>query len=316
MPAEFWLWIGVLLASLFGLVKASGFMNRSAERIGLALGVSPFVVGVVLLAVGTSLPELLTSILAVVEGHAEIILGNVIGSNITNIFLILGVVGVLQKGALHFNPGNIGTDLFFLVGSLLFFGYTLMDGHLSRIEGALLVGGFGLYLYYAVKESSSLVEFESVEVKTEKARALDYAIFFASGGVLYFGADYTVLSVIQISAAVGIGTEVIATTAIALGTSLPELVVSVDAVRKNQPEMALGNVLGSCIFNLFFVAGVGALITPLAVSAPLLNSVFPLLLIATLLAFFIIREKRISRYESLLLLLFYVYFLAHVIQLV
>ena len=322
-------WVLILAAALFGLVKSSEFMNRSAERIGLSLGASPFVVGVILLAFGTSLPELLTSMIAVAQAQTEIILGNVVGSNITNIFLILGIVGVLQSRTIVFNIKHIQTDLNFLVGSAVLFGLLMLDGTLAISEGVILLIGFVAYIWYVATNDRSLVEIEleslsdeelAAQERLEAARAnavkatfKDYVIFLISACVLFFSAEYAVTSVVKMSAQIGIATEVIATSAVALGTSLPELVVSVDAVRKDQPEMALGNILGSCVFNLLLVAGGSAVLTDLNVTDYIRTEAFVIMMIATLFCFWVTREKRLGRFDGVIFLLFYLVFLGRLL---
>ena len=322
-------WVVVLAAALFGLVKSSEFMNRSAERIGLSLGASPFVVGVILLAFGTSMPELLTSFIAVAQEQTEIILGNVVGSNITNVFLILGIVGLIQARTIVFNIKHIQTDLYFLVGSAILFGLLIMDGTLYLTEGIIMVIGFVAYIWYIATNDRSLVEFELESLSDEelaaherleaakanavKATPKDYVIFLISACVLFFSAEYAVTSVVKMSEQIGIATEVIATSAVALGTSLPELVVSVDAVRKDQPEMALGNILGSCVFNLFLVAGGAAILGDLHVTEYIRHEAFIFMMIATVFCFWITREKRLGRFDGIIFMLFYLVFLGRLL---
>ncbi|MFW5658359.1 MAG: calcium/sodium antiporter [Bacteroidota bacterium] len=322
-------WVAILVAALVGLVKSSEFMNRSAERIGLSLGASPFVVGVVLLAFGTSMPELLTSMIAMAEGQSEIIMGNVVGSNITNIFLILGVVGLVNASTIVFNLRHIQTDLNFLVGSAFLFGFIIMDGTFTRGEGVISIAGFVAYIWYIATNDRSLVEIEleslsedeiaaqeRAEARSQhvvRAKWSDYTLFVLSGGVLFFSAEYAVRSVVEMSEQIGIATEVIATSAVALGTSLPELVVSVDAVRKDQPEMALGNILGSCVFNIFLVAGASSLFGELAVTDYIRIEAFLFMLAATLFCFWITREKRLGRFDGFIFLLFYLVFIGRLL---
>lgn len=304
-----------MVASLFVLLKSSQFMNRSAQRIGLALGVSPFIIGVLLLAVGTSLPELITSIIAATKGTTEIIVGNVVGSNISNIFLILGITTLVSGKPIKIGSSVITTDLYFLVSSALFFTLSVANKSFGWFEGALSLAGFAVYLYYIIKEDHSALEDEVPEPReTSQVKTFDIIIFVASSAGLYFGAEFSIRSVIEIAEIIDVGTELIATTAIALGTSLPELVVSVEAVRKGNSEMAIGNILGSSIFNTFLVMGVAGLIRNIVIPDSILYEILPFMLIATFLAFFLSRDKRFTKWEGFIFLIFYVMFVREVLN--
>ena len=290
---------------------ASGWFTAAAERIGLALGLPSFLVGVTIVAFGTSLPELVSSVLAVLHGASEIVAGNVVGSNVTNLLLILGLAAVLG-GHLRVRYELVSVDLPFLAGSAFFLALVLWNGQVSRPEGALCLVGIGLYVWYAVASKAPLdAELEALEraLAQEPRWLRSSLILLGSGVVIYFGADYTVAAVIEIGALLGIGREVIAASAVALGTSLPEVAVTVVAARRGQPELAVGNVLGSNIFNAFGIIGVSALVGPLAVPPTILDFALPMMVVATLLAFFMIMEKEMTKWEGWLAILFYAYFL-------
>ncbi len=304
-------WSLVLLVSLAVLLKASSWFTAAAERIGLALGLPSFLVGVTIVAFGTSLPELVSSVLAVLHGASEIVAGNVVGSNVANLLLILGLAAILG-GHLRVRYELVSVDLPFLAGSAFFLALVLWNGQVSRPEGALCLVGMGLYVWYAVASKAPIdAELEALErVLTREPRWLRSSLILLGSGVLiYFGADYTVAAVIEISTLLGIGRDVIAASAVALGTSLPEVAVTIVAARRGQPELAVGNVLGSNIFNAFGIIGVSALVGPLAVPPTILDFALPMMVIATLLAFFMIMEKEMTKWEGWLAILFYVYFL-------
>lgn len=306
-------WVLIFIISLFILTKASDYFTDSAEKIGLYLGVPAFIAGVTLVAIGTSLPELVSSIFAVLRDSSEIVIGGVIGSNITNIFLILGIAAVVSK-KIKLTYELIHVDLPLLVGSAFLLAVTILDGIFTLFEGLLCLGGLIIYLLYTIRTEE---KYEDVEIKKEmreelKKRRLEgktLVIFALSIFFIYLGAKYTIESVIRLSEILDIGKEIIAVSAVALGTSLPELAVSASAARKGKLEIAVGNVLGSNIFNALAVMGVPAFIGTLFIPKSMLEFGLPIMLIATLLYFFITQDKEITEWEGWLLLIFYIFFI-------
>ena len=312
MP-EIWIWSAVFIASLAVLIKSSDFFVDASEKIGLALGLSPFVIGVTLVAVGTSLPELVSSVISVTEGASEFVAGNVVGSNITNICLIFAIVAVVSKKFnVEFDIMRVDTP--FLAGSAFLLLLLCMDGSFDRFDGLISLLGMAVYLLYLSKADNPLLGDVEEHERPEKFPVLQVLIVVASAVGIYFGAKYTVESVIKLSEIAGIPNEIIALTAVALGTSLPELIVSIVAIRKSNAEMVVGNILGSNIFNTFAVMGVPAMIGTLVIPASVLAFSLPLMLAITLLFLFIVQDKEINRWEGLLLLLFYVVFIVKVLM--
>ncbi|MCH8003971.1 MAG: calcium/sodium antiporter [Nanoarchaeota archaeon] len=317
---EMLIWIAVFVASLFVLIKASGYFTDSAEKIGIFFGLPAFIVGVTIVAIGTSLPELISSIFAVLKNSSEIVVGNVVGSNITNILLILALAAIIGK-KLKITFELIHVDLPILVGSAFLFAAMIWDGVFTLPEALLSIVGIIIYFLYTVNSER---EHKDAEIKKEmkeelrKKKKLDIktiAILVVSAVFIFIGAKYTIESVIKLSEIFNLGKEIIAVSAVALGTSLPELAVSITAVRKGKPEIAVGNVLGSNIFNTFVVMGVPAFFGALIIPQSILTFGLPMMLIATLLFFFITQEKEITKWEGYLLLLFYVFFIGKLFSL-
>ena len=281
------------------------------------LGMAPYVVGLTIVAMGTSLPELVSSIFAVTRGSPEIVAGNAIGSNITNICLVLAV-GAMIGGRLFVSREIVKIDLPMLASSTALLGLSALDGTISRGEGALLFLGAVIYGFYGLRISRpGLVTQADVEavieedLKPERERLRPLVLLKLAGGaaILYFAAEYTIKSVIELSTLLNTGADVIAISAVALGTSLPELVVSVVAARRGKLEIAMANVLGSNIFNAFAVVGIPALISPLPVTRPVLMIGLPFLGVATVLYFFMAQDREITRWEGMPLVLLYILFL-------
>ena len=313
------LWALVFVASLAVLVKASDYFTDSAERIGIAFGISPFIIGVTIVAVGTSTPELVSSILAVMKGSPEIVVGNVMGSNVTNILFILGLSAIVgKKMVTSYELANVDLPLF--IGSAALLSLMVVDGIFSLAEALLCLALFLVYLLYAISvervadeaRARSMEEMEAAGVSHPKKRRLHpkvYLTLLVSVFFLYIGANYTIVSVVKLSEMVGIGIEIIAATAVALGTSLPELVVSVRAAAMNKPELAIGNILGSNIFNALGIMGISALFGTLVIPVTITSFVMPMMIIATLLYFIVIWEKEITLWEGWMLVIFYIFFL-------
>lgn len=317
------LWIVVFVVSLLALVKSADWFTEGAEELGVFLGVPSFVVGVTVVAIGTSLPELVSSIFAVAEGSPEIVVGNAVGSNVTNIFLVLGLAAVLG-GRLFVRREIVKIDLPMLASSAALLGLTALDGTISRVDGLLLLAGAVIYGVYGVRIShpspATQAEIEASvtqDIKLERDRLRPLVLLKLIGGVviLYFAAEYTIKSVIELSTLLNIGSDVIAISAVALGTSLPELVVSVVAARRGKLEIAIGNVLGSNVFNAFAVVGIPALIAPLPVTHTVLTIGLPFMGVVTVLYFFMAQDREITRWEGMPLLLFYVLFLGKLFKL-
>lgn len=306
-------WIIVFVVSLYVLIRASAYFTDAAESIGLAFGVPDFIVGVTIVAIGTSLPEIISSIFAVMRNSSEIVIGNVIGSNIANIFLVFGIAAVATK-KLKIKYELLHIDLPLLMGSALFLAITIWDGAFTLFEALLALAGLAVYLLHAVSARKKRVD---IEVKKElagkdqqkKLGIKTLLIFFLSSFFIYLGGKYTIEAVIGLSTILNIGKEVIAASVVALGTSLPELVVTITAARKGMPEIAIGNVLGSNVFNALAVMGIPALMTTIAIPQNIIFFGLPVMLIATLLFFFITQDQEITQWEGWLLIIFYVFFI-------
>jgi len=314
------IWVVIFIVSLIVLIKASDYFTDSAEKIGLYFGLPAFIVGVTIVAIGTSLPELVSSIFAVLKGSSEIVVGNVVGSNITNIFLILGIAAIIGK-KIKVTYELVHVDLPLLIGSAFLLAVTIWDGIFTLPEALLCIGSIILYLLYTINVEKKHEDIETKkEMKEElkKRRKLDWKtliILVVSAFFIYLGAEYTIESVIKLSEILNIGKEIIAISALSLGTSLPELMVTISAARKGKSELAVGNVLGSNIFNALAVMGIPAFFGTLIIPHNILTFGLPMMLVATLLYFFITQDKEITKWEGWMLIIFYVFFIGKVFNL-
>lgn len=283
---------------------ASDWFIESAEKIGLSLGISPFVIGVTIVAFGTSLPELAASIASVLCGTSEIVVGNVVGSNITNILLVLGLTCMVGKSIkLDFDIWNV--DMPLLLGSSFLMYFVLMDGKLTLIEAILFLAALIGFLINSVANSVP-----DDDQERPKVLPIDIIKLIAGGVLVYFGAKYTITGIEGVSREFGISPEVISLTFVALGTSLPEVVVSIAAAKKGKHAIAVGNVLGSNIFNTYAVMAIPSLIGELYIPETVLSFGLPFMVAMTVMFGAMTFSKKICLWEGFLLLIFYVYYIA------
>lgn len=295
--------IGMFVVSLAVLLKAADYFIDAAEEIGLSLGISPFIIGVTIVAFGTSLPELATSLVSVFEGQSEIVVGNVVGSNITNIALVLGLVAVIVKNITV--PKTLwNIDLPFLIGSAFFLWFTTRDQHFSIPEAILFLVGIVIFLVYSLKSDD-----DNEDDFRKKASVKTYITLILAGVGVWLGAEYTIKAIKFLSNEMGIDPDVIALSAVALGTSLPEVIVSLNAARKGKTSIAVGNVLGSNIFNTYAVMSIPSFFGDLVIPASVISFSMPMMIVMTLLFAFMTISRNITRWEGLVLLMFYAFYL-------
>jgi len=300
--------IGIFAGSIALLLFASDKFVEAAERIGLSLGISPFIIGVTIVAFGTSLPELATSIVAVLDGTPEIVIGNVVGSNITNIALVLGLTAVVVKNIdLEYNLWHI--DIPFLWGSAFLLYFAVMDGNLSMYEALLFLGGIAIFLAYSLKGQ------ERPDKKDRPTSNLKDYVFMILGGLFVsLSATWVIGAITEISVLLNIAPTVIALSAVAIGTSLPEVAVSLAAARKGKASIAVGNALGSNIFNTFIVMAIPRFFGELVIPDNIIAIFLPLMIVMTILLGVMSNNRKITRWEGMVLLLFYLWYFGVIVE--
>ena len=304
-------YIALFIVSIGILVKASDWFVDSAEEIGLSFGISPFIIGVTIVAFGTSLPELAASVAAVMAGDTEIVIGNVVGSNVANICLVLGIVAVLSK-SIKMDTRVIDMDVPVLFASTFLLYFVLSDQKVVWWEGIFLLLGLFIFLAnsFGASESSSLDEEKE---ENSSVRPQTYGMLFIGGLLVWLSATMVISAIQFLSEYAGISSEIIAVTFVAIGTSLPEVVVSITAARKGNAAMAIGNVLGSNIFNTFAVMGIPALIGTLVIPDSIMSFSLPFMIVVTLLFTIITITSKITRWEGYVFLLLYAYFMTQLV---
>lgn len=290
----------LLILGFFMLVKGAGWFVDGASGVAERFGIPQLVIGLTIVAVGTSAPEAAVSMAAAVKGSAEITIGNVMGSNILNIFMILGLTSVIT--VIEVAKSTVKYEIPYMVlvtGILLAFGYT--GNEINRIEGAALWVLFLIFFVYLFKMSRENKE-EVKEESGKKSVWLLLLLTITGLGLIVWGSDVTVDSASSIAAALGFSERIIGLTIVALGTSLPELFTSASAAMKGKADIAIGNIVGSNIFNVLFVVGTTALITPVAFASDFVADTLIVIAAGILLWFCIFRKNRLTRTDGVILL--------------
>jgi cation:H+ antiporter len=313
-----------LLAGLVLLVAGAEVLVRGAAKLAAQFGIPPLIIGLTVVAFGTSAPETAVSVQAAFNGSGDLAIGNVIGSNIANVLLILGITALVAP--LLVSRQLIRLDVPIMIGASLVTYALALDGSLSRLDGALLFAGVIAYTSFLIissrKSKAPAADEFSVEYGPEAApkpyaTVLNLALIIAGLVLLVSGSNFLVTGAVSLARALGLSELVIGLTVIAIGTSLPELATSVTAAFKGERDIAVGNIVGSNIFNLLSVLGLAALVAPsnIAVAANALSFDFPVMIavaIACLPIFF--NGYAINRWEGGLFVTYYGLYTAYLIM--
>ncbi|HMO63159.1 MAG TPA: sodium:calcium antiporter [Ferruginibacter sp.] len=300
----------IFIPALALLLFSAHYFTYAAEQIGGFLRLPQFVIGVFIVGIGTSLPELIAGVIAVNKGVSEILPGNIMGSSISNILLITGIAVVLNKKNITLNSNYIYIDLHFLLGSFMFFYIIAYDGVIDFAEACIGMLIYVIYSFYLIKGGAVEVGGITKNTAAFPYKAAGILVLTAVG--IYFGAEYTVASLEKIALHLQVPSSVVALTLLSLGTTLPELAVNVSAIRKGKAEMALGNVLGSCIFNALVIPAIASGIGTIQVPDNLLHFSLPVMASCGLLFYLLTQDKKISIWEGLMFVCLYVLFIIKV----
>ncbi|AGA76876.1 calcium/sodium antiporter [Echinicola vietnamensis] len=300
--------IYVLIVIGFLILLAGGkALVDGASAIAAKLGMSPGMIGMTIVAFGTSAPELLVSVTAALKGTSDIAIGNVVGSNISNISLVLGISALIYPIRLNFQI--LKFDYSFTLFATVLFYLLALNNWISIWDGIMLFALLIIINWYYFKKSDHVPEeFSTTEAEKAKNEPLLKSIGYILVGILglYFGAEMLVNNAVTLAQEFGISERIIGVTIIAIGTSLPELATSVIAARKKETDIALGNILGSNMQNILSIIGVTAIIKPIEVSDLFLSTDFLWMIGFTVLLFPIMRSGyKISRLEGGILLVVY-----------
>ena len=315
--------LALLILGLILLVAGAELLVRGAARLALRFGISPLVIGLTVVAFGTSAPELAVSVQAGLAGQTGIAVGNIVGSNIFNVLVVLGLAALITP--LVISQQLIRIDIPLTLGISVLFLLMAYDGSIGIFDGLLLTAGIIAYTVFAIQQSRS--ESAAIEAEYEQEFGgnnnslminlpIQIALIVAGLALLVLGAHWLVESAVSIARTLGVSEVVIGLTIIAAGTSLPELATSIVAALRGERDIAVGNVIGSCLFNLLSIAGIAALVTPggLDVSPSLITFDIPVMIGVVLACVTLAATGHvITRWQGALL---FSYYLAYILYLV
>ncbi len=311
----------LLLAGFVVLIKGADLFVDGAARLARGMNISPLAVGLTVVAFGTSTPELFVNISAGITGNTDIALGNVVGSNIANILLILGISALIRP--LTISRGTVWKEIPFSLLAVVILWVLASDVYIdgsvhstiSRSDGLVLLGFFVVFLAYTASIAASVEGLPTVSpAPPDKALPIALKMTIGFGGML-FGGRWIVESAVVLADMLAVPQAVVGLTVVAVGTSLPELATSAMAARRGEVEIAVGNVVGSNIFNVLFILGVGAVIRPLPFN-PAANVDMGVMMAASILLFvfmFTGRVRIMDRWEGILALVIYALYIGYLL---
>ncbi|MDZ5474477.1 calcium/sodium antiporter [Bacillus sp. 31A1R] len=313
----------LLLVGFALLIKGADYFVEGASKIAQSLRVSPLLIGLTIVAFGTSSPEATVSIIAALEENAGVAIGNVVGSNIFNITFVVGIAAFLNP--LKVESETIRKEIpFTLLASVALLVLIsdvslemLSDNFITRSDGLVLLLFFAIFLYYifeVARNSREQAKGKDESVATEGI-SKGKNILFTLGGLaaIIFGGDMVVDNAREIALSFGMSETLVGLTIVAIGTSLPELITSITAAIKKESEIALGNIVGSNIFNILFVLGSASVISPLAVDSAILTDVLLMIGLTVVLLFFSRTHYKIGKSEGIILAVAYVLYMVYII---
>lgn len=295
----------LLVIGFVMLMKGADWFVDGAASIADRLGIPQLVIGLTIVALGTSLPEAAVSIAAAVKGSAEITIGNVLGSNVMNVLVILGLTAAIcvipvQKSTVRYEIP------FTILITVLLAVLGLMDNQISRLEGGILWAFMIVYLVYLLRMAKKGKEDQEKKEEEKKSPLWKLILMVIVGAaMIVWGSDITVDAATKLATIFGMSERIIGLTIVAFGTSLPELVTSVTAAVKGKADIAIGNIVGSNIFNILFVVGTTALITPVVYSAGFLMDSIVAVAAALFLWICVAKNRRLGRLGGILMLIGY-----------
>lgn len=305
--------ISILIGGLVLLIKGADWLVEGAGSLARRYNISDMAIGLTIVAFGTSAPELVVNVFAAMNDHPDLVFGNVIGSNNFNLLAILGIAGIIMPMVVQSSTVWKEIPLSLLAAVVLFvLGNDAMlwgadTNIISRFDALILLLMFGGFLFYVYKQMKT--DPTEVPSTTKNHKPWMLAVYIVGGlAGLVIGGRLVVTNAVSIATALGVSEKVIGLTIIAAGTSLPELATSVVAAMKKNSEIAIGNIIGSNIFNIFLILGVSSMIKPASFST-VFNTDIIILIAGTLFLFlymFTGKKKRLDRWEAALFLLFYI----------
>ena len=312
----------LLVLGFILLIKGADFFVDGASAISVIAKVPPLLIGLTIVAFGTSAPEAAVSFVAAIKGSNEIVVGNVVGSNIFNLLPAIGIAAII--GGIKVQKNTILKEFPLAIYSTLLMLFLATDvllggldrNFISRSDGIILLLGFAIFLFYLIELAFLADEEQEYIIDVEKITPLKSPLFPVDGIVMIiFGGDFVVGSATEIALRWGMSEALVGITIVAIGTSLPELVTTATAAMKGQSDIAVGNIIGSGLFNILFILGVSAIIRPIEVAEKLFFDVVFLILVTLISYIFSYTGRKIDRTEGITLtLLYFVYMVIVIIR--
>ncbi len=306
----------LLIAGFVLLIKGADFFVEGSASIARMLRVPSLIIGMTIVAMGTSLPECSVSVNASLTGENSLAVSNAVGSNIFNLMIVCGVCALFTPLAI--NAATLKRDFpFSIICALLLLGFGYMGMALGRVDGIIFLILFIFFLLFMIKSAiKARAAGQEIEIEGEDAKVIPVwksILFIVLGAAaIAFGGDLVVQSASDIALAFGMTPTLVGLTICAIGTSLPELVTSIVAARKNQVDMALGNVIGSNIFNILFVLGIGAAISPISFITENMIDIVVLIVMSLIVLVFSWTKKCIRRLEGASMVLMYIVYWVYI----
>jgi cation:H+ antiporter len=310
----------LLLIIGFGLlIKGADLFVDGASNIARTLHVSPLLIGLTIVAFGTGSPEATVSIVAALEGSAGVALGNVVGSNILNITLVVGLTAMISPLTVKSETIRKEIPFTLLASTVLLIVISdrslqsLSENFITRSDGLIILLFFSIFLYYIFEIAKNSRDKRKQESPNLEATSWGKNMFLTISGLagIIVGAEFVVSSASEIGYSFGMSETLVGLTIVAFGTSLPELITSITAAIKKESEIAIGNIVGSNIFNILFVVGAASVISPLAVDSKIFMDVFVMIFLTGLLLVFSRTQFKIGRLEGLTLVAAYIGYFAY-----
>lgn len=298
-----------LAAGIYVLMKGGSWLINGSASLSISYNIDPFAVGLTVVAFGTSLPEFFVSFIANLTDKGDIGIGNILGSNVANIALVLGISAVMTPVVMEKMTMKLDLPITFFV-SLVFYLF-MFDGNITRINGIILTFMFATYIYYVyLRAKSTKEELLEEELELHNSRMKDVMLILGGIVGLYLGSDLTIRGAAGLARALGVGELAIGLTIVSIGTSLPELVATLSAIRTNNHKIGVGNIIGSNVFNILFVLGISSTVKPFSVNPDNITYWGPAMLLVTAILFPLgWKNNRLSKRTGILLLVIYAFYL-------
>ena len=304
----------LLVVGMFFLIKGADFFVDGASKIAKALKIPSLIIGLTLVSIGTSAPELSVSLTSSIKGNNDLSFGNVIGSNIFNVFVVIGCSALFTPMIVSKNIKKYDIPILLgIYGLLMIFAFVISPTVIELFEGIIIFALFFAYIAFLIFRSKNE---ESVEEEEEDKKSKWYInvllVIVGLAGII-FGGDFVVDSASSIAKTLGMSELLVGLTIVAVGTSLPELVTSMVAAKKGENDIAVGNAIGSSIFNIILILGLTAVINPVAVAWSSIVDVIVMIVSVVTILIMALKSEKIGKYSGIILIAMYAVYLTYII---